>query len=284
VEDTRTRAAEPEWLIVNPVDSKPRASQLRRWTLIGALALALIMITAARVSLSQEADDVARSSSSTTPHQVSSEEAKQDQNDPVALRKPRVLRHGRPLLPTRSSWELYAGTDTEVIKIEPGAGRVTGTGVRKMPSTEPRAGVLVPTGPQVWVMRECDTRRFCRRVIIDQRGRSQRNVDLAQGNVSPWLATMSPDGRYVSVVYASATQPVTLHLLDVRRGSSRVTTVQVDRTIHGASFAWSPDSDYLFVAGVNGILWVIEPATAAVSEFPARLPPVRHLAVTPAQR
>jgi hypothetical protein len=284
VEDTRSRTAEPEWLIVNPVDSKPGATtQLRRWILIGALALALIMITAARVGLSQEADDVTRSSSSTTPDQVSY--LKQDQNEPVAVRKPRVLRHGRPLLPTRSRWELYAQTDTEVIRIEPGAGRVTGTGVLAMPNTEPRAGVLVPTGPQVWVMRECDTRRFCRRVIIDQRGsRSQDNVDLARGNVAPWLATMSPNGRYVSVVYASATHPVTLHLLDVRRGSSRVTTVQVDRTIHSASFAWSPDSDYLFVAGVNGILWVIEPATAAVSEFPVRLPPVRHLAVTPAQR
>jgi hypothetical protein len=284
VEDTRSRTAEPEWLIVNPVDSKTRATQLRRWILMGALALVLIMITAARVSPSQEADDVTRSSSSTTPHQVSSEDVKQDQNEPVAVRKPRVLRLGRPMLPTRSSWELYAQTDTEVIKIEPGAGRLTHTGVLAMPPTQPRAGVLVPTGPQVWVMRECDTRRFCRRVIIDQRGRSQANVDLARSNVSPWLATMSPDGRYVSVVYASASQPVTLHLLDVRRGSSRVTTVQVDRTIHGASFAWSPDSDYLFVAGVNGILWVIEPATAAVSEFPARLPPVRHLAVTAAQR
>jgi hypothetical protein len=187
VEDTRSRTAEPEWLIVNPVDSKPRATQLRRWILIGAVALALIMITAARVSLSQEADDVTRSSSSTTPHQVSSEDVKQDQNEPVAMPKPRVLRHGRPLLPTRSSWELYARTDTEVIKIEPGAGRVTGTGVLAMPNTEPRAGVLVPTGPQVWVMRECDTRRFCRRVIIDHRGsRSQDNVDLARGNVAPW--------------------------------------------------------------------------------------------------
>jgi hypothetical protein len=95
---------------------------------------------------------------------------------------------------------------------------------------------------------------------------------------------MSPDGRYVSLVYASANQPVTLHLLDVRRGSSRVTTVQVDRTLHGASFAWSPDSDYLFVAGVSGILWVIEPATAKVSAFPLRLPPVRQLAVKAGQR
>lgn len=283
MEDTRTRPPGPEWLIVDPSHSQPRDARLRRWILIGASALALIMITAARINFSQGANDLARPSSSTPTHQVSSEDAKQDQN-PIPVGKPSVLRVGRPLLPTRSTWELYAQTDTEVMRIEPGRGRVTGTGVLAMPNTEPRAGVLIPSGPQVWVMRECDTQRFCRRVIIDHRGRSQDNADLARANVSPWLATMSPDGRYVSVVYASANQPVTLHLLDVRRGSSSVTTVQVDRTLHGASFAWSPDSDYLFVAGVNGILWVIEPATAAVSEFPVRLPPVRHLAVTAAQR
>ena len=282
--DTRTTPAEPEWLIVNPSDANPRGVRLRRWILIGAMALALIMIITARIGLSQEPVEVARSSSSTEPRPVSSEDGKQDQNQSIPVSKPSVLRVGRPLLSTGSTWELYARTDTEVIRIEPAAGRVTRTGVLAMPNTEPRAGVLIPTGPQVWVMRECDTQRFCRRVIIDERGRSQDNVDLARANVSPWLATMSPDGRYVSVVYASANQPVTLHLLDVRRGSSRVTTVQVDRTLHGASFAWSPDSDYLLVAGVNGILWVIEPATAAVSEFPVRLPPVRQLAVTAAQR
>ena len=121
-------------------------------------------------------------------------------------------------------------------------------------------------------------------MVIDRRSGDRHNVDLALSNVSLWLAAASPDGQYVAVVYAVAHHPLALHVLDLQRGHDRLTTAAVDQTLHEGSLAWSPDSDYLFVAGVKGRLWVIKPATGAVSEFPATLPPVRQLAARPVSR
>jgi dipeptidyl aminopeptidase/acylaminoacyl peptidase len=137
---------------------------------------------------------------------------------------------------------------------------------------------------QIRLTTECDARHHCHGVVIDQHSGDRHNVDLALSNVSPWLAATSPDGQYLAVVYAAAHHPIALHLLDLRRGHDRLTTVQVDQTLHEGSAAWSPDSDYLFVAGVKGRLWVINSATGVVSEFPARLPPVRQLAARPVSR
>ena len=287
------RTTEPEWLIISPPSRfQRRHPWLRRGMLAGILALAVIMITTARVVGSgHEADGLISWNRTSESSHVITDDPQQDQKQPVGYRRWSVMQVGHPLLATKSSWELYAETDREVIKIQPADGRITRMGIPAAPTrplkSEPVPGRRAQPGlsePLIRLTTECDTQHHCHGVVIDRRSGDRHNVDLALSNVSPWLATTSPDGQYLAVVYAAVHHPVALHLLDLRRGHDRLTTVQVDQTLHEGSFAWSPDSDYLFVAGVKGRLWVIKPATGAVSEFPATLPPVRELAARPAAR
>lgn len=219
------------------------------------------------------------------------DDAQQDQKQPVGYRRWSVVQVGHPLLATKSSWELYAETAREVIKIQPADGRITRMGIPVAPTRPPKGerehGRRAQPGPSESQMRlttQCDARHRCHGVVIDRRSGDRYDVDLALRNVSPWLAATSPDGQYLAVVYAAAHHPLALHVLDLQLGHDQLTTVKVDQTLHEGSLAWSPDSDYLFVAGVEGRLWVIKPATGAVSEFPARLPPVRQLAARPVSR
>ena len=53
------------------------------------------------------------------------DDAQQDQKQPVGYRRWSVVQVGHPLLATKSSWELYAETAEEVIKIQPADGRIT---------------------------------------------------------------------------------------------------------------------------------------------------------------
>jgi hypothetical protein len=283
------RKTGPEWLIVNPSSpAERRHPWLRRGMLAGILALAVIMITTARVlGLGHEADGlVSWNRSSESPQVII--DAQQDQKEPVGYRRWSVVQLGHPLLATKSSWELWAETAHEVIKIQPADGRITRMGIPAAPTRplkgERGHGRPAQSGPsksEIRVTTECDARHHCHGVVIDRRSGDRHNVDLSLANVSPWLAATSPDGEYVAVVYAVAHHPLALHVLDLQRGHDRLTTVGVDQTLHEGSLAWSPDSDYLFVAGVNGRLWVIKPATVAVSELPVRLPPVRQLATRP---
>jgi hypothetical protein len=245
---------EPEWLIINLESrSERRHPWLRRGMLAGILALTVIMIISARVTgLGREADGFISWNRLSKSSPVITDDAEQDQKQPAGYRRSSVVQMGHPLLETKSSWELYAETADEVIKIQPVDDRV------RCPAPLPWGG--------------------------DRRSGDRHNVDLALSNVSPWLAAASPDGHYLAVVYAVAHHPLALHVLDLQHGHDRVTTVAVDQTLREGSLAWSPDSDFLLVAGVKGRLWVINPDSAVVSAFPVRLPAVRQLAVRPAIR
>ena len=287
------RQTGPEWLIISPPSRfQRRHPWLRRGMLAGILALAVIMITTARVVGSgHEANGLISWNRTSESSHVITDDPQQDQKQPVGYRRWSVIQVGHPLLATKSSWELYAETAREVIKIQPADGRITRMGIPTA-ATRPLQGEPVPgrhvqprpSESQIRLTTKCDARHHCHGVVIDRRSGDRHNVDLALSNVSPWLAATSPDGQYLAVAYATGHHPIALHLLDLRHGHDRLTAVHVDQTLHEGSFAWSPDCDYLFVAGVKGRLWVINPATGAVSEFPARLPPVRQLAARPVSR
>ena len=284
---------EPEWLIINPSSgSERRHPWLGRGMLAATLALAVIMLITSRVvSFGHEADGLLAWNRSSQSSRVITDDAQQDQKQQVGYRRWSVVQLGHPLLSTKSSWELYAETAHEVIKIQPADGRITRMGIvapATRPLTAERGHVRrVQPGPsesQIRLTTECDARHRCHGVVIDRGSGDRHNVDLAFSNVSPWLAATSPNDQYLAVIYAVAHHPLALHVLDLQRGHDQLTTVGVDKTLHDGSLAWSPDSDYLFLAGVKGRLWVIKPATGAVSEFPVELPAVRQLAARPTPR
>lgn len=288
------RCVGPEWLIVDTASGFTRRHpRVRRWLLAAILALIVIMITTARTAgLGHEADGLLSWHRTSQSSQVITDDGdQQDQRPSTGYRRWSVVQVGHPLLATKSSWELYAETAHEVIKIQPADGRIIRMAIPTAP-TQPSRGepgpdrhALAGLGEsEIRLTTVCDARHHCHGVVIDRSSGERHNVDLAMSNVSPWLAAMSPDGAYAAVVFASAHHPLTLHLLDLRGGRDQLTTVQVDQTLHEGSLVWSPDSDYLFVAGLQGRLWVIKPATGAVSEFPVRLPPVRELAARPVSR
>jgi hypothetical protein len=284
---------EPEWLIINPESrSERRHPWLRRGMLVGILALTVIIIISARVTgLGRESAGFISWNRLSKSSQLITDNARQDQKQPVDYRRWSVVQVGHPLLATKSSWELYAETAHEVIRIQPAAGQITRMGIPATParplkgdSGRDRRAQPGLSESDIRLTTECDARHRCHGVVIDRRSGDRHNVDLALSNVSVWLAATSPDGHYLAMVYAAAHHPLALHVLDLQRGRDRLTTLGVDQTLHDGSMAWSPDSDYLFVAGVKGRLWVITPATGAVAEFPARLPPVRQLAARPVWR
>jgi hypothetical protein len=260
--------------------------------LAAILALALIMIgTAGGAGSGHEADGLLSWHRSSQSSDVITDDPQQDQQQQVGYRRWSVVQVGHPLLSTKTSWELYAETAHEVIRIQPADGRITRMGIAAPPTRPPgpehghvRRVQPRPSESQIQLTTKCDANHHCHGVVIDRRSGDHHNVDLALSNVFPWLAATSPDGQYLAVVYAAAQHPLALHVLDLQRGHDRLTTVGVDQTLQEGSLAWSPDSDYLFVAGVKGRLWVIKPATGAVSEFPVRLPPVRLLAARPVSR
>jgi hypothetical protein len=73
----------------------------------------------------------------------------------------------------------------------------------------------------------------------------------------------------------------TLHLLDLKRGTDHRLAVPIDQ---GAAFdnetvAWSPESRWLFVAGLKGKLLVVDTHTNRVHHLGLALPPITQVAV-----
>jgi len=159
-----------------------------------------------------------------------------------------------------------------------GTYRYAGDGYRRITT-----GSVLATGPSGWLAMECDAQHRCRNLLIDRLTGARRGVGRTPSyGFEPRLTRLSPDGRWAALVATVNGQPLALHLLDLKRGTDRATTIQVNSQLQEGALAWSPDSAHLFVAGLAGRLWVLDPQTGRVSGVPGRLPPARQLTVKPA--
>ena len=145
------------------------------------------------------------------------------------------------------------------------------------------SGEVLAASRRTLLTAECDQRYRCRHLAIDRRSSARREVQLVPSfAVSLAAATVSPDGRYAAVLYRLATQPLTLHLIDLATGHDRTIRARPDARYGNDSLTWSPDGTYLLVAAANGRLTAVESATGRETPLRLDLPPIRQLAVRPA--
>jgi len=141
-------------------------------------------------------------------------------------------------------------------------------------------GTVLAAGARTFLTAECDEQHQCRHVLIDRHDGNRRTVQLLPSlDVSLALAEVSPDGRYVALLYRLATTPLTLHLLDLERGIGRPIEAAFGPLLEEGALAWSPDGAYLFALGGGGRLTVVHCATSRNVRLPISLPPLRQLAV-----
>ena len=171
-----------------------------------------------------------------------------------------------------SGYFLFQATGGSYLRVADGYRRVT-------------SGEVLAAGRRTLLAAECDQRYRCRHLAIDRRTGARREVQLVPSlAVSLAAATVSPDGRYAAVLYRLATQPLTLHLIDLATGRDRTIRARPDARYGNDSLTWSPNGEYLLVTDADGRLTAVESATGRLTPLQLDLPPIHQLAVRPAIR
>jgi hypothetical protein len=137
-------------------------------------------------------------------------------------------------------------------------------------------GTVLALGPTRWLTVECDDQDRCENVVIDRGSGKRRILRGPVLHLTPHAGVISPDGSTAAVAGQA-----TLHLLDLKRGTDHRLAVPIDQ---GAAFdnetvAWSPESRWLFVAGLKGKLLVVDTHTHRVHHLGLALPPITQVAV-----
>lgn len=114
-------------------------------------------------------------------------------------------------------------------------------------------GSVLAVGRTGWLTEECDERHRCTLDVIDRRSGQHRALGPT-GDDQFSNGLLSPDGTLAAVGGPTDESGVTaLHLIDLRSGADRRTTLMVDtNTGAGYGWVWSPDSQWLFVADAAG--------------------------------
>lgn len=141
-------------------------------------------------------------------------------------------------------------------------------------------GELMAVGPTRWLTNECDQHFHCSTVVIDRRTGARRTIS-GRIDANGGLGAISPDGSTAALFALDSGTAPTLRVLNLATGVSRATDVSFDPddAFGTGSLVWSPDSRWLFAAGADGHVAVINPATARSSALAARLPAVSQLAL-----
>lgn len=163
-------------------------------------------------------------------------------------------------------------------------------------------GTLAAVGPSGYLVRECDDAYRCGLIAIDRasgKRRALHGTDLSPGYGI--TGVISPDGHTAALVQsvvadtqasagaagltAAAAQGAGIVLIDLDTGESHYLSVPIDESSGTASMVFSPDSDWLFVTGADGLFAVHIADRSTVSlghQLRDALPQLHLLAVRPA--
>jgi hypothetical protein len=182
---------------------------------------------------------------------------------------------------TQSSMELVdlAGNSdgpTVMIPVQGGsptsddAGGLVFTSIDGMYAARPGSTERVTTGPLVavgatrWLAEECDDHLVCTLTVIDRSTGTRRTLTpSAATQFQLFGGQISPDGRTAALVGIDSSGTGAVHLLDLNTGQDTATQVSIDQdeADDEATFAWSPDSRWLFSIDGGGVS-VINRSTA----------------------
>jgi hypothetical protein len=162
----------------------------------------------------------------------------------------------------------------------------------------PVPGTVVAVGPADWLVDVCDAQyRHCRNEVVDTTTGSRRALPGPPAASAPyyyffsWPPTgvTSPDGSTAAVAENGRDGQVSVHLIDLRTGTTRDLNVLLgapdDLPLGGdaneQSMAWSPDGRWLFVAASGGKLVAVNPRTGRAGSLGVSLPAVEQVAIRP---
>src|SRR5215468_2200807 len=141
------------------------------------------------------------------------------------------------------------------------------------------SGVVLAAGPTGWLAEECDERHRCTLNLIDRRSGEHRVLGPTRDDEFS-NGVLSPDGTLAAMAGPTdETGLAALHLIDLRSGADHKSTIMVDTNSGvGYGWAWSPDSQWLFVADAAGNIRAVNRKGQA-HLLDTHLPAIEQLAV-----
>jgi hypothetical protein len=143
-------------------------------------------------------------------------------------------------------------------------------------------GELLAGSATRWLTIECDDQHRCGTVVIDRSTNARYSLPIpVTGSVR--AGAIAPDGTTAALLEADSSDSGIVHLVDLRTGIERSTSVALYANQGGGdqTFAWSPDSAWLFVTS-KGKLVAINSASGQPVDLGLNLPTINQVAVRPA--
>ena len=151
---------------------------------------------------------------------------------------------------------------------------------------------IVATGPTRWLAVGCNAYyRHCVDEVIDPATGARRLLPgpLVSGLYGvfeqdlPPRGVVSPDGSTAAVPVADNYGTITVHLINLTTGADHAVAVRMSGSPSNQSMAWSPDSNWLFVAASGGRLLAVNARNRHVQDLGVTLPYITQVAVRDAQ-
>jgi hypothetical protein len=149
----------------------------------------------------------------------------------------------------------------------------------------PVPGVVAAVGASGWLVVLCNSQyRHCRTEMVAAGGSTRRilpgpGLTLAFYATWPPVGVIAPDGGVAAVPDPGHTGLPTLHLVNLRSGSSRAVGIPLDLNANDQQMVWSPDSRWLFVTEPDGGLVAVNARTGRAEGLGVSLPPVSQVAI-----
>ena len=144
---------------------------------------------------------------------------------------------------------------------------------------------VIAVGPTGWLVLACH-RKHCNNTVINPATHSHRVLPGRAIRNSAWswptLGAVSPDGSTAAVLDTKNPSRLSLRLVNLQSGAVASVDVTIDPSAPNECLAWSPDSEWLFIATAQGKLVAVNAATRRVQGLGIQLPHITQLAVRPA--
>jgi hypothetical protein len=141
-------------------------------------------------------------------------------------------------------------------------------------------GAILAIGPTRWLTAECDDRYRCATVVVDRATSARHSLGNVIRSIDVPIGVISPDGTTAALSQPDTAGGTSVHLVSLNTGADQQLAISTGQpSFIDAVLAWSPDSQWLFVADRRGQLIAVDAPTAHVHDLGVSLPAVSQLAI-----
>jgi hypothetical protein len=177
-------------------------------------------------------------------------------------------------MPEQNSSEMPDGAGYALVTLVGGVYDARPDGLHRITT-----GRVLAAGPSGYLAEDCDVRHTCTMEVIGRQGGTHRVPGPAPDQFASGV--ISPDGTRAALVTQAATDTdtVVLHLVDLGSRTDHATRVMLSaRQDPLSAMAWSPHSQWLFVADATGHIVAVD-RTGRARDLDARLSAIEQLTV-----